>query len=120
VQVLACGATLGYEEVFNTQVHKFNGTPVRNLRHLAEMVLACTETHMRFDVEYSVRVCVWGGGGGGWQARVRAGGQQRARWACCEIETQGVAPPAISIYSHSQNALSSIGGCMGWAAVRLA
>lgn len=37
------------------QVHKFNGTPVRNLRHLAEMVLACTDTHMRFDVDYSVR-----------------------------------------------------------------
>lgn len=36
------------------QVHKFNGTPVRNLRHLAEMVLACTEPHMRFDVDYSV------------------------------------------------------------------
>ncbi|KAL4447366.1 hypothetical protein ABPG77_007399 [Micractinium sp. CCAP 211/92] len=52
-QVLACNATLGYEEIFNTQVHKFNGTPVRNLRHLAEMVMACTETHMRFDVDYS-------------------------------------------------------------------
>ncbi|EFN57946.1 hypothetical protein CHLNCDRAFT_34342 [Chlorella variabilis] len=52
-QVLACNATLGYEEVFNTQVHKFNGTPVRNLKHLTEMVLTCKEQHMRFDVDYS-------------------------------------------------------------------
>ncbi|KAI7842528.1 hypothetical protein COHA_003882 [Chlorella ohadii] len=52
-QVLACNATLGYEEIFNVQVHKFNGQPVRNLRHLAEMVLTCAEPQMRFDVEYS-------------------------------------------------------------------
>lgn len=36
------------------QVHKFNGTPVRNLKHLTEMVLTCKEQHMRFDVDYSV------------------------------------------------------------------
>lgn len=53
-QVLACDATLGYEEVYNTQVLSFNGTAVRNLRHLAEMVLACKEQFMRFDVEYHV------------------------------------------------------------------
>ncbi len=41
-----------------TQVHKFNGQPVRNLRHLAEMVLTCPEPQMRFDVEYSVR-CIY-------------------------------------------------------------
>ena len=35
------------------QVHKFNGVAVRNLRHLAEMVLTCTEPRMRFDVDYS-------------------------------------------------------------------
>ncbi|PSC72432.1 Protease Do-like 9 isoform B [Micractinium conductrix] len=52
-QVLACSATLGYEDTYNTQVHKFNGTAVRNLKHLAEMVMGCTETHMRFDVDYS-------------------------------------------------------------------
>lgn len=36
-------------------MHKFNGQPVRNLRHLAELVLTCAEPQMRFDVEYSVR-----------------------------------------------------------------
>jgi hypothetical protein len=51
-QVLACEATLGYEDVFNTQVRAFNGAPVRNLRHLAELVLACTETFMTFELEY--------------------------------------------------------------------
>jgi hypothetical protein len=30
----------------------FNGTPVLNLQHLAEMVTACQETHLRFDCEY--------------------------------------------------------------------
>ena len=51
-QVLACEATLGYEDCFNTQVHAFNGVPVRNLRHLAEMVLSCKEPFMKIDVEY--------------------------------------------------------------------
>ncbi len=34
------------------QVLKFNGMPVRNLRHLATMVLANQEQFMRFDMEY--------------------------------------------------------------------
>lgn len=36
------------------QVLRFNGTEVRNLRHLAEMAAACTEPYMRFDLEYNV------------------------------------------------------------------
>lgn len=31
----------------------FNGTPVLNLQHLAEMVTACTDEQLRFDCEYS-------------------------------------------------------------------
>lgn len=54
-QVLACDATLGYEDLFNTQVLKFNETPVRNLRHLAQLTSACTQPFMRFDLEYNVR-----------------------------------------------------------------
>ncbi len=54
-QVLACDATLGYEDLFNTQVLKFNGTPVRNLKHLAQLTSACTDPFMRFDLEYNVR-----------------------------------------------------------------
>lgn len=40
-QVLASDATLGYEDLFNCQVHRFNGERVRNLRHLASLVDAC-------------------------------------------------------------------------------
>lgn len=53
--MLACDATLGYEDLFNTQVLKFNETPVRNLRHLAQLATACSDPFMRFDLEYNVR-----------------------------------------------------------------
>lgn len=39
-QVLACDATLGYDDLFNVRVRSFNGTAVRNLAHLAAMVEA--------------------------------------------------------------------------------
>lgn len=51
-QVLACDATLGYEDLFNTQVFAFNGQPVRNLRHLAEMALQNKEEFIRIDMDY--------------------------------------------------------------------
>ncbi len=35
------------------QVHKFNGTPVRNLKHLAELVAASTDPFLRFELEYN-------------------------------------------------------------------
>ena len=35
------------------QVLKFNGTPLVNLKHLAELVIACQETFMRFDMDYN-------------------------------------------------------------------
>ena len=41
------------------QVHKFNGTPVRNLQHLTEMVLdalVMKEPYMRIDVGHDVSV----------------------------------------------------------------
>ena len=56
-QVLACDATLGYEDYCNVQVLKFNGTPVRNLRHLIALVSDCTEEYMRFDLAYKVSHC---------------------------------------------------------------
>ena len=54
VQVLACDATLGYEDHFNVEVLKFNGVPVENLRHLAQLAATCTHHFMRFDLEYQV------------------------------------------------------------------
>lgn len=54
-QVLACDATLGYEDLFNIRVQRFNGTKIRNLRHLAEMVYADKDAkYMRFDLDYDV------------------------------------------------------------------
>jgi hypothetical protein len=35
------------------QVLRFNGTPVRNLKHLAELVISCSEGYMRWDLEYN-------------------------------------------------------------------
>lgn len=58
-QVLACEATLGYEDYCNIQVLKFNGTPVRNLRHLTELVSDCKEKYMRFDLAYRVSIPCW-------------------------------------------------------------
>ena len=45
---------MGYEDYCNIQLLKFNGTPVRNLRHLAELVSNCEEKYMRFDLAYRV------------------------------------------------------------------
>jgi hypothetical protein len=35
-----------------SQILAFNGTPVRNLKHLAKMVESCEEQFLRFDLEY--------------------------------------------------------------------
>ena len=37
------------------QVLRFNGEPVRNLRHLAQLCLDCRAAFMRFDLDYDVR-----------------------------------------------------------------
>jgi len=60
-QVLACDATLGYEDIYNVQVLRFNGVAVRNLAHLAQLVAGCTEPFMRFDLEYNEIVVVESG-----------------------------------------------------------
>lgn len=51
-QVLVADINIGYEDIVNTQVIAFNGTPVRNLKHLAIMVEKCTDPFLRFDLEY--------------------------------------------------------------------
>jgi len=52
-QVLAADINIGYEEVCNTAVNKFNGVLVRNLRHLVELVEACDDEYMRFELDYN-------------------------------------------------------------------
>lgn len=34
------------------QVLSLNGTRIHNLRHLAELVMSCTDQYLRFDCEY--------------------------------------------------------------------
>ncbi|CAK9218455.1 unnamed protein product [Sphagnum troendelagicum] len=51
-QVLVADINIGYEDIVNTQVLAFNGTPVRNLKHLANMVETCDGQFLRFDLEY--------------------------------------------------------------------
>ena len=54
-QVLACDATLGYDDLYNVRLRAFNGTPVRNLAHLAALVEAAVAVgggFLRWDLEY--------------------------------------------------------------------
>jgi hypothetical protein len=52
LQVLVADINIGYEDIVNTQVLAFNGTSVRNLKHLANMVENCGDQFLRFDLEY--------------------------------------------------------------------
>ncbi|XP_057806277.1 protease Do-like 9 [Salvia miltiorrhiza] len=51
-QVLVADINIGYEEIVNTQVHAFNGQPVKNLKSLASMVESCNDKYLKFDLEY--------------------------------------------------------------------
>ncbi|GMI98180.1 degradation of periplasmic proteins 9, DegP protease 9 [Hibiscus trionum] len=51
-QVLVADINIGYEDIVNTQVLAFNGTPVKNLKSLANMVDNCNDEYLRFDLEY--------------------------------------------------------------------
>ncbi|GJP39933.1 hypothetical protein CLOM_g24251 [Closterium sp. NIES-68] len=56
-QVLAHEANIGYEDITNTCLVSLNGMRVRNVRHLASLVDACThdssrEPFMRFELEH--------------------------------------------------------------------
>lgn len=49
-QVLRAEINVGYEGVRNTQVHRFNDKPIRNLGHLAQLVEGCVADYFRFDL----------------------------------------------------------------------
>ncbi|KAF8723565.1 hypothetical protein HU200_021519 [Digitaria exilis] len=51
-QVLVSDINIGYEDIVNIQVLAFNGTPVKNLKHLATMVEECDEAFLKFDLDY--------------------------------------------------------------------
>ncbi|EPR63244.1 trypsin domain-containing protein [Toxoplasma gondii GAB2-2007-GAL-DOM2] len=50
--VLAHDVTVGYEHLHNVQVQQFNGTSVKTLKHLAELVENSTEKYWRFDLDH--------------------------------------------------------------------
>ncbi len=102
-QVLACDATLGYEDVYNVQLLRLNGTPVRNLRHLAELVAAAqrqaredrearaaegaeggaapAKHFLRFDLEYNEVVVIEVDGEWGTRGRRKEGAGVRRKGA---------------------------------------
>ncbi|XP_062106799.1 protease Do-like 9 [Humulus lupulus] len=51
-QVLVADINIGYEDIVNTQILKFNGKPVRNLKTLANMVESCKDEYLKFELEY--------------------------------------------------------------------
>ncbi|XP_047972465.1 protease Do-like 9 [Salvia hispanica] len=51
-QVLVADINIGYEDIVNTQIHAFNGQPVKNLKSLASMVESCNDEYLKFDLEY--------------------------------------------------------------------
>ncbi|WOK95421.1 protease Do-like 9 [Canna indica] len=51
-QVLVADINIGYEDIVNTQVLAFNGSPVKNLKSLANMVEDCNEEFLKFDLDY--------------------------------------------------------------------
>lgn len=50
-QVLANEVNIGYEDMSNEQVLKFNGTRIRNIHHLAHLVDSCKDKYLVFEFE---------------------------------------------------------------------
>ncbi|XP_030945411.1 protease Do-like 2, chloroplastic isoform X2 [Quercus lobata] len=50
-QVLANEVNIGYEDMSNQQVLKFNGTRIKNIRHLAHLVDSCKDKYLVFEFE---------------------------------------------------------------------
>lgn len=50
-QILASEVNIGYENMSNQQVLKFNGVRVKNIRHLAHLVDSCNNKYLIFEFE---------------------------------------------------------------------
>ncbi|KAK9137015.1 hypothetical protein Sjap_007609 [Stephania japonica] len=50
-QVLANEVNIGYEDMSNQQVLKFNGVLIKNIRHLAHLVDSCKTKYLVFEFE---------------------------------------------------------------------
>ncbi|KAH1060469.1 hypothetical protein AAZX31_02G145900 [Glycine max] len=52
-QVLANEVNIGYEDMGNQQVVKFNGARIKNIHHLAHLIDSCEDRYLRFEFEDS-------------------------------------------------------------------
>ncbi|KAK9057270.1 hypothetical protein SSX86_022105 [Deinandra increscens subsp. villosa] len=50
-QVLANEVNIGYEDMSNEQVLKFNGTRIKNIHHLAHLIDSCNDRYLVFEFE---------------------------------------------------------------------
>jgi S1-C subfamily serine protease len=57
-QVLAHRSNLGYDQLSDLHLTKFNGETVQSLRHLSDLLKDCKETFMRFEFEPGGHVVV--------------------------------------------------------------
>jgi len=48
---LANEVNIGYEDMNNQQVLKFNGIPIRNIHHLAHLIDMCKDKYLVFEFE---------------------------------------------------------------------
>ncbi|ERM99532.1 hypothetical protein AMTRI_Chr10g230760 [Amborella trichopoda] len=51
-QVLVADINIGYEDIVNTQVLAFNGQPIKNLKHLANLVENYEGEFLQFNLDY--------------------------------------------------------------------
>ncbi|XP_061351025.1 protease Do-like 2, chloroplastic isoform X2 [Gastrolobium bilobum] len=52
-QVLANEVNIGYEDMSNQQVLKFNGTRIKNIHHLAHLIDSCKDRYLCFEFDDS-------------------------------------------------------------------
>ncbi|KAL3033619.1 hypothetical protein AAZX31_02G145900 [Glycine max] len=53
IGVLANEVNIGYEDMGNQQVVKFNGARIKNIHHLAHLIDSCEDRYLRFEFEDS-------------------------------------------------------------------
>lgn len=55
-QVLANEFNIGYEDINHVQLSRFNGTKIKNIRHLAQLVDACDSEYMHFELDENMLI----------------------------------------------------------------
>lgn len=55
-QVLASPLTVGFTDFYNVVLRQFNGVEPRNLKHLVDMIDACTDEFATFDLDHDNQI----------------------------------------------------------------